>query len=90
MFKPAIPIGLRKVWKLLAAVATSIVRRTRICLRGWGSRRVKSGLIPWQGGARPGMTPQVKRVLMTFSLVLILEPIIAELARILLLHFMCT
>ena len=49
---------------------------------------MKGGLVARDGGTRPRMASQMQRILMSLSLVLVFESIIAILARILLFHFM--
>ena len=52
---------------------------------GRGVGRVEGVFEILQCGARPGVLAQVKRVLMSLHLVLILEPILADRAHVLLL-----
>lgn len=70
--------------KLFAAVPASI----RFSGAGW--RVVESGAIVGQSGAGPRMTPEMEGILMSFSLIFVLEAIFAVLAFILLFLFMCT
>lgn len=52
---------------------------------GWTSRgRVKCSLYASERSTRPGVSPQMQRILVAFSLVLVLEPIRAILANVLL------
>lgn len=94
------PVRSWLVGKLCATVAASIercerggrrrglrLRRTVVCR--WyvsgGVERVTEIVV--EGGARPGMFSEMKRILMTLGFVLILEPIRAEHARVLLFGF---
>ena len=94
------PIRSWLVGKLCATVTASIEcrerggRRRRLGLGrtvvgGWYiSGRVECIIeTAVEGGTRPGVFPEVKRILVTLGLILILEPIGAEVARVLLFRF---
>jgi hypothetical protein len=49
---------------------------------------VEGGLEAWESGAGPGMTAKVQGVLVALCFVLVLEPVVAVLAGVLLFHFM--
>jgi hypothetical protein len=71
-----VPVG--RVGELLATESADVGR-------GWTSRRrVKRSLYASERSTRPGVSPQVQRILVAFSLVLVLEPIWAILANVLL------
>jgi hypothetical protein len=71
-----VPVG--RVGELLATESADVGR-------GWTSRRrVKRSLYASERSTRPRVSPQVQRILVAFSLVLVLEPIRAILANVLL------
>lgn len=86
MFNAAIPVGLRMVQEFFSAIATRI---RRCAGRIDGSRWTECRLVISKGSTRPRMSPQVERVLMTLRLVLVLETVVAEIARVLLLVLVC-
>ena len=100
MLSAFIPIRSWIVGKLLATIAASIkgceriqgglsmgLARASIC-RWNGGGGVKSGVVvALESGARPGMTTEVEGVLVTLSLVLILEAITTERTLVLFFRF---
>ncbi len=88
VISPDIPVGLRKVGKVFAAVAAGVELRSPRSSRAGPRRGVEGCLVVGYRCARPGMTAQMERVLMAFGFVFILEAVIAILARILFLHLM--
>ena len=90
MVDTVVPVRMWVVGELLSTIAANVHSRYRVHQgRGVvgcnGTRRVESSFVlAGQSGTRPGMTAKVKGVLMTFSLVLVFEPIVTEVAAILL------
>jgi len=82
------PVWLGVVWKLFSAIAACIAHRPSCALRTGRGARVEGGLVAGNGRARPGVSSKVERILMALGLIFVLEAIVAELARILLLHLM--
>ena len=102
MRTPCFPVRGWLVGKLCATVTAGIEccqrvgRRRRLRLRrtavgGWYViGRVECAIkTVVEGGARPGVFPKMKRILMTLGFIFVLEPIGAVHARVLLLGFVC-
>lgn len=82
VFSPSVPVG--RQWEFFAAVPANVGHaRVR-----WG--RMESGMDTSKRGARPRMTSQMQRVLVSFGLVFVFEAIWAELACVLLLQLVHT
>lgn len=84
VLEAAVPVRLREVGELLAAVPACVMGRAGVCLCGGGARGVEGGLVAWEGGAGPGVAAEVEGVLVSFGFVLVLEAVVAELAGVLL------
>lgn len=76
MFGPSVPI--RGKWELLTAI-TADVGYARM-----GCGGVEGRVHARERSARPRVTPKMERILVPFGLVLVLEPVGAELASVLL------
>jgi hypothetical protein len=91
VFESPIPIGLRKVGELLAAVAARIGGGSFRQLSAGYGRRVEGIMVARaKSSTGPRMTAKVQGVLVTLSFVLIFKPIGAELARVLFFHLVNT
>jgi hypothetical protein len=96
------PVGSRVVWELLAAVAADVVLGVRLARLGLLYLSIRSARIWGDGGAgvkggvvvavecraRPRLASKVKRILVAFRLVLVLESIVTILTVVLFLGLM--
>lgn len=98
MLDPGLPVALRRYLALLTVaenpgsapreLITAVT--TGVCVVGRGWRSVECIYVTRECGARPRMTAQVERVLVSLCLVLVLEAILAICALVLLLRLVST